>query len=223
MLPIKLPGPSSRSRKPKQIPYTLPFKPTMHAAYSVQTNCDVYMWKGGQSKQPTGASPGRRSPVSPVSLGIVLSPHMQVVFALFWCLLGQVLPFVSDRMTPCPINPSLSVLGLDQASLCLARAFLSPWGERENDVIASLKKKKKEMRMLLRVNSRVSAKIILVLGPNFGNPQSHGSKTPNRLRKFRNGTCNSNNLEQKYGNTGLSTLHFRTLQIFTITQTRKID
>ena len=76
---------------------------------------------------------------------------------------------------------------------------------------------------LLRVNSRVSAKIILVLGPNFGNPQSHGSKTPNRLRKFRNGTCNSNNLEQKYGNTGLSTLHFRTLQIFTITQTRKID
>ena len=76
---------------------------------------------------------------------------------------------------------------------------------------------------ILRVNSRVSAKIILVLGPNFGNPQSHGSKTPNRLRKFRNGTCNSNNLEQKYGNTGLSTLHFRTLQIFTITQTRKID
>ena len=76
---------------------------------------------------------------------------------------------------------------------------------------------------LLRVNSRVSAKIILVLGPNFGNLQSHGSKTPNRLRKFRNGTCNSNNLDEKYGNTGLSTLHFRTLQIFTITQTRKID
>ena len=76
---------------------------------------------------------------------------------------------------------------------------------------------------LLRVNSRVSAKIILVLGPNFGNPQSHGSKTPNRLRKFRNGTCNSNNFDEKYGNTGLSTLHFRTLQIFTITQTRKID
>ena len=76
---------------------------------------------------------------------------------------------------------------------------------------------------LLRVNSRVSAKIILVLGPNFGNPQSHGSKTPNRLRKFRNGTCNSNNLDEKCGNTGLSTLHFRTLQIFTITQTQKID
>ena len=60
MLPIKLPGPSSRSPKPKQIPYNLPFEPTMHAAYSVQTNCGVYMWKGGQSKQPTGASPGRR-------------------------------------------------------------------------------------------------------------------------------------------------------------------
>ena len=88
------------------------------------------------------------SPVSPVSLGIVLSPHMQVVFALFWCLLGQVLPLVSDRMTPCPINPSLSVLGSDQASLCLARAFLSPWGGRGNDVIASYQKKK-EMRMLV--------------------------------------------------------------------------
>ena len=93
----------------------------------------------------------------------------------------------------------------------LQSGFLPAWNER------------KEFAMVLRVNSRVSAKIILVLGPNFGNPQSHGSKTPNRLRKFRNGTCNSNNLEQKYGNTGLSTLHFRTLQIFTITQTQKID
>ena len=45
MLPIKLPEPSSRSPKPKQIPYNLPFEPTMHAAYSVQTNCGVYMWK----------------------------------------------------------------------------------------------------------------------------------------------------------------------------------
>ena len=52
--------PSSRSPKPKQIPYTLPFEPTLHAAYSVQTNCGVFMWKGGQSKQPTEASPGRR-------------------------------------------------------------------------------------------------------------------------------------------------------------------
>ena len=59
MKPIKLPGPSSRSPKPKQIPYTLPFEPN-HAAYSAQTNCGAYMWKGGQSKQPTGASPGRR-------------------------------------------------------------------------------------------------------------------------------------------------------------------
>ena len=54
MKPIKLPGPSSRSPKPKQIPYTLPFEPTLHAAYSVQMNCGAYMWKGGQSKQPTG-------------------------------------------------------------------------------------------------------------------------------------------------------------------------
>ena len=36
------------------------FEPTLHAAYSVQTNCGVFMWKGGQSKQPTEASPGRR-------------------------------------------------------------------------------------------------------------------------------------------------------------------
>ena len=84
------------------------------------------------------------SPVSPVSLGIVLSPHMQVVFALFWCLLGQVLPLVSDRMAPCPINPSLLLLGSDQASLCLARAFLSSWGGRRNDVIASYQKKQKK-------------------------------------------------------------------------------
>ena len=58
MLPIKLPGPSSRSPKPKQIPHTLPFKPTMHGVYSVQTNCGVYMWAASQ--QPTGASSGRR-------------------------------------------------------------------------------------------------------------------------------------------------------------------
>ena len=51
------------------------------------------------------------------------------------------LPVVSDRTAPCPINPSLSVLGSDQASLCLARAFLSPWGGRGNDVITSLQKK----------------------------------------------------------------------------------
>ena len=60
MKPIKLPGPLSRSPKPKQIPYTLPFELTLHAAYSVQMNCGAYMWKGGQSKQLTGASPGRR-------------------------------------------------------------------------------------------------------------------------------------------------------------------
>ena len=60
MKPIKLPGPSSRSPKPKQIPYTLPFELTLHAAYSVQMNWGAYMWKGGQSKQLTRASPGRR-------------------------------------------------------------------------------------------------------------------------------------------------------------------
>ena len=58
MKPIKLPGPSSRSPKPKQIPYTLPFELTLHAAYSVQMNCGAYMWKGGQSKQLTGAMEG---------------------------------------------------------------------------------------------------------------------------------------------------------------------
>ena len=100
----------------------------------------------------------RASPVSPVSRGIVLSPHMQVVFALFWCLLGQVLPLVSNRMAPCPINPSLSVLGSDQASLCLARAFLSPWGGGGTTSLPATKKKqkniKKKMRMLVhcRIN-----------------------------------------------------------------------
>ena len=67
------------------------------------------------------------SSVSPVSLGIVLSPHMQVVFASFSCLLGQVLPFVLDRMAPCPINPSLSVLGSDQA-FCAWLVLSSPSG-----------------------------------------------------------------------------------------------
>ena len=55
------------------------------------------------------------------------------------------LPLVLDGMAPCPINPSFSVLGYDQASLCLAHAFLSPWGGRGNDI----KKKKTEMRMLV--------------------------------------------------------------------------
>ena len=108
------------------------------------------------------------SPVSPVSLGIVLSPHMQVVFALFWCLLGQALPLVSDRMAPCPINPSLSVLGSDQASLCLARAFLSPWGGRGNDVIASYQKKK-EMRMLVHCPIYLAFSITMLWCAHQGN------------------------------------------------------
>ena len=37
---------------------------------------------------------------------------------------------------------SFSVLGHGQASLCLAHAFLSPWGGRGNDI----KKKKKKHR-----------------------------------------------------------------------------
>ena len=53
------------------------------------------------------------------------------------------LPLVSDRIAPCPINPSLSLLGSDQASLFLARAFLSSWGGRRNYVIASYQKQKK--------------------------------------------------------------------------------
>ena len=57
MKPIKLPGPSSRSPKPKQIPYTLPFEPTMQPTQFRRTAAHI---KGGQSKQPTGASPGRR-------------------------------------------------------------------------------------------------------------------------------------------------------------------
>ena len=42
-------------------------------------------------------------------------------FASFWCALGQVLPLVLDRIAPCPINPSFSVLGSDQAFLCLKK------------------------------------------------------------------------------------------------------
>ena len=107
------------------------------------------------------------SPVSPVSLGIVLSPHMQVVFALFWCLLGQVLPLVSDRMTPCPINPSLSVLGSDQASLCLARAFLSPWGGGGTTSSPAIKKKK-EMRMLVHCPIYFAFSITMLWGVHQG-------------------------------------------------------
>ena len=45
-------------------------------------------------------------------------------------------------MTPCPINPSLLVLGSDQASLYLARAFLSPWGGGGTTSSPAIKKKK---------------------------------------------------------------------------------
>ena len=77
------------------------------------------------------------SPVSPVSLGIVLSPHMQVVFALFWCLLGQVFLWCQIEWHRAQST---------QASLCLARAFLSPWGGRGNDVIASYLKKNQKIQ-----------------------------------------------------------------------------
>ena len=62
------------------------------------------------------------SPVSPVSLGIVLSPHMQVVFALFWCLLGQVLPLVSDRILGFSSALVASHLSLKKASRALITA-----------------------------------------------------------------------------------------------------
>ena len=66
-------------------------------------------------------------------------------FCLILMPLGANVPLVSDRMTPCPINPSLSVLGSDSASLCFP---LPPGGEGERrDRLP--KKKKKEMRMLV--------------------------------------------------------------------------
>ena len=58
MKPIKLPEPSSRSPKPKQIPYTLPFEPTLHALSSDELR-RIYV-EGRPVKATNGASPGRR-------------------------------------------------------------------------------------------------------------------------------------------------------------------
>ena len=83
-----------------------------------------------------------------LSHSVLFWAHTCKFFASFWCPLGQVFPLVLDRMAPCPINPSFSVLGSDQASLCLARAFLSPWGGRGNDVISQPKKKDEDASTL---------------------------------------------------------------------------
>ena len=37
-----------------------PLHSALHTDFACRTNCGAYMWKGGQSKQPTRASPGRR-------------------------------------------------------------------------------------------------------------------------------------------------------------------
>ena len=50
------------------------------------------------------------------SHSVLFWAHTCKSFLPYFDALGQVLPLVSDRMTPCPINPSLSVLGSDQAS-----------------------------------------------------------------------------------------------------------
>ena len=60
MKPIKTPGPSSLSPKPKLTPYTLPSGLTMHAADSVQRSSSAYMSKDDQSKRPIEANLGRR-------------------------------------------------------------------------------------------------------------------------------------------------------------------
>ena len=58
MKPIKLPGPLSRSPKQKRTPYTLPPN-RLRSRLSPDELRLIYV-EGGQSKQPTGASLGRR-------------------------------------------------------------------------------------------------------------------------------------------------------------------
>ena len=80
-----------------------------------------------------------------LSHSVLFWAHTCKSFCSIWCPLRQVLPLALDSMAPCPINPSFSVLGYDQASLCLAHAFLSPWGGEGQ----RHPKKKTEMRMLV--------------------------------------------------------------------------
>ena len=81
---------------------------------------------------------------------------MQVVFASFSCLLGQVLPLVLDRMAPSQSTQASQCLGLTKP-LCLARAFLSPWGGRGNDVTS---KKKKRMLAHCRIYLALSISML---------------------------------------------------------------